>query len=71
MKWAWNCISWNALTEKFHSVSLLLEALLFMIFINYLHNSVKSTTIYHFPNDASLLYYKKVINPFMTEAVII
>ena len=25
MKWPWNCISWNALKEKFHSVSFLLE----------------------------------------------
>ena len=22
MKWPWNCVSWNALKEKFHSVSL-------------------------------------------------
>ena len=27
MKWPWNCISWNALKEKFHSVSFLLEIL--------------------------------------------
>ena len=25
MKWPWNCISWNALKEKFHSVSFPLE----------------------------------------------
>ena len=25
MKWPWNCVSWNALTEKFHSVSFPLE----------------------------------------------
>ena len=25
MKWPWNCISWNALKEKFHSVSFPLD----------------------------------------------
>ena len=25
MKWSWNCISWNALKEKFHSVSFPLD----------------------------------------------
>ena len=25
MKWPWNCISWNALKEKFHSVSFPLQ----------------------------------------------
>ena len=29
MKWPWNCISWNALKEKFHSVSFPLDKIIF------------------------------------------
>ena len=29
MKWPWNCISWNALKEKFHSVSFPLHTTIF------------------------------------------
>ena len=29
MKWPWNCISWNDLKEKFHSVSFPLKLVLF------------------------------------------
>ena len=31
MKCPWNCISWNALKEKFHSVSLPLANLIFVV----------------------------------------
>ena len=41
MKWPWNCISWNALKEKFHSVSFPLRNLL----VNLLVKQKKSTCI--------------------------
>ena len=35
MKWPWNCISWNALKEKFHSVSFPLDNAIWSVWIEY------------------------------------
>ena len=43
MKWSWNCISWNALKEKFYSVSFPLRLYRFWIhFHSYLLSCYKS-----------------------------